>query len=186
MTQRFDVTPGTRFQTMSIQKQGGTPATIEAALTELQNMLLDGNTVKRSKVLVSELTVALQCGGSVGYSGITALGIAVDLLVQLGGTAALRETPEVFGVENLLTCRAQYKEVGEKLVERIAWWKEYAATRGATLNNNPIPGNKAGGLSTILEKSLGAMAAAGSTNLTGVYGYAEAITTKGFVSRLII
>ncbi|MGK0293468.1 MAG: altronate hydrolase [Porticoccaceae bacterium] len=109
MNQRFDATPGTRFQTMSIQKEGGTGATIEAVLTELQNMLLDANAVKRSKVLVSELTVPLQCGGSEGYSGITALGVAVDLLVQLGGTAALRETPEVFGVENLLTCRVQCK-----------------------------------------------------------------------------
>ena len=174
----------TQFQTLTIQGEGGTRATIETALERLKIMLPEANKATRSDVPVSELCVALQCGGSDGYSGITAnpaLGKAVDLLVQHGGTAALGETPEVFGAEHLLTRRAETRAVGEKLVERIAWWKEYAATRGATLNNNPTPGNKEGGLTTILEKSLGAVAKGGSTNLTGVYGYAEPIQTKGFV-----
>jgi altronate hydrolase len=135
-------------------------------------------------VPVSELIVALQCGGSDGYSGITAnpaLGAASDLIVRHGGTVILSETPETYGAEHLLTRRAVAREVGEKLVAKMRWWEEYTAREGAEMNANPSPGNKAGGLTTILEKSLGAMAKAGTTNLTAVYDYAEPVTAKGFV-----
>ena len=128
-------------------------------------------------VPASELTVALQCGGSDGYSGVSAnpaLGVASDLLVRHGGTVILAETPETYGAEHLLTRRAVSREVGEKLVGLMRWWEEYTAREGAEMNANPSPGNKAGGLTTILEKSLGAMAKAGSTNLVDVVNYAEA------------
>ncbi len=149
-----------------------------------QEALEYASTARRETVPASELTVALQCGGSDGYSGITAnpaLGHAVDLLVQNGGTAALAETPEIYGAEHLLTSRAQTREVGEKLIDLIHWWEDYAARNNSNMNNNPTPGNKAGGLTTILEKSLGAVAKAGSTNLAGVYKYGEPITAKGLV-----
>ena len=133
---------------------------------------------------VGEISLALQCGGSDGYSGITAnpaLGHCADLLVRNGGTAILSETPEIYGAEHLLTRRAVSQEVADKLVERIHWWEEYCERNGGEMNNNPSPGNKAGGLTTILEKSLGAAAKGGTTNLAGVYKYAEPITQKGFV-----
>ena len=128
--------------------------------------------------------LALQCGGSDGYSGITAnpaLGVAVDTLVRHGGTAILSETPEIYGAEHLLTRRAATRAVGEKLVDVIRWWEDYTARNRMDMNNNPSPGNKAGGLTTILEKSLGAAAKGGTTTLAGVYGYAEKVATKGFV-----
>jgi altronate hydrolase len=128
--------------------------------------------------------VALQCGGSDGYSGIsanTALGAASDLVVAQGGTVILSESPETYGAEHLLTRRAVSREVGEKLVGVMKWWEDYTAREGAEMNANPSPGNKAGGLTTILEKSLGAMAKAGTTNLVDVVGYAEPVTAKGFV-----
>jgi len=121
--------------------------------------------VTREPIPASELILALQCGGSDGYSGISAnpaLGAAVDLLVQNGGTAVLSETPEIYGAEHLLTRRAVTREVGEKIVERIRWWEEHCARIGGEMNNNPSPGNKAGGLTTILEKSLGAVAKGGT------------------------
>ena len=127
--------------------------------------------------------MGLQCGGSDGYSGITAnpaLGIAVDTLVRHGGSGVLAETPEIYGAEHLLTSRAISREIGEKLIERIHWWEGYAAKHNSHMNNNPTPGNKEGGLTTILEKSLGAVAKGGSSNLVGVYKYGEPITTKGF------
>ena len=132
----------------------------------------------------SEIVLALQCGGSDGYSGITAnpaLGVAADMLVRQGGTAILSETPEIYGAEHLLTRRAASREVGEKLIERIKWWEDYTARNGGEMNNNPSPGNKHGGLTTILEKSLGAAAKGGTTALTAVYEYAELVTEKGFV-----
>ena len=128
--------------------------------------------------------LALQCGGSDGYSGITAnpaLGAAVDMLVRHGGTAVLSETPEIYGAEHLLTRRARNREVGEKLVDIIKWWEDYCAKNDGSMDNNPAPGNKAGGLTTILEKSLGAAAKGGTTTLTEVYRYAEPVTAKGFV-----
>jgi altronate hydrolase len=133
---------------------------------------------------VSHLTVGLQCGGSDGYSGISAnpaLGVAVDLLVEHGGTAILSETPEIYGAEHLLTRRAISREVGEKLVHRIHWWEHYTDINEGEMDNNPSPGNKAGGLTTILEKSLGAVAKGGTSNLRAVYEYAETVTEHGFV-----
>jgi altronate hydrolase len=171
------------FHYTTIQKEGGTRKTVEQAVAWFESVLPRANAMKRTTVAASELTVALQCGGSDGYSGITAnpaLGIAVDTLVRHGGSGVLAETPEIYGAEHLLTRRAATREVGEKLIERIRWWEDYTAKNNGDMNNNPTPGNKAGGLTTILEKSLGAVAKGGSTNLVGVYKYAEPITTKGF------
>jgi altronate hydrolase len=140
--------------------------------------------VRRETVPARHLVLGLQCGGSDGYSGITAnpaLGAAVDLLVRHGGTAILSETPEIYGAEHLLTRRAVSREVGEKLVERIRWWEDYTARNKGEMNNNPSPGNKAGGLTTILEKSLGAVAKGGTTNLVAVYEYGEPVIANGFV-----
>jgi altronate hydrolase len=128
--------------------------------------------------------VALECGGSDGYSGITAnpaLGRAADLLIEYGGTAVLSETPEIYGAEHLLVRRAASREVGEKLIERIRWWEDYTRRNKGEMNNNPSPGNKAGGLTTILEKSLGAVAKGGTTNLVDVYEYAQPVDKHGFV-----
>jgi altronate hydrolase len=132
---------------------------------------------------VSELVVGLECGGSDSFSGITAnpaLGLAVDWLVTQGGTAVLAETPEVYGAEHLLTRRAVSPDVGQKLVDQIHWWEAYTARHNFEIDNNPAPGNKAGGLTTIYEKSLGAVAKGGSMPLQAVYGYAERITERGF------
>jgi altronate hydrolase len=147
-------------------------------------MLPVANDVRRETVPASELVLALQCGGSDGYSGITAnpaLGAAVDRLVRHGGTAILSETPEIYGAEHLLTRRAATREVGETLVEIIRWWEDYTRRNLMEMNNNPSPGNKLGGLTTILEKSLGAAAKGGTTTLRAVYHYAEPVTAKGFV-----
>jgi altronate hydrolase len=169
---------------MTMQGTGGTRKTIERAQAMVREMLPHANAATRQPISASELSVALQCGGSDAYSGITAnpaLGAAADLLVRHGGTGILAETPEIYGAEHLLTRRAVSREVGEKLVERIRWWEDYCARNGGEMNNNPSPGNKAGGLTTILEKSLGAAAKGGTTNLTGVYKYAEPVTERGFV-----
>jgi altronate hydrolase len=173
-----------RLRELEIQQLGGTRKSVEAGVAFVREALQDSNNVKREKVAASELTVALQCGGSDGYSGISAnpaLGAASDLLVRHGGAVVLSETPETYGTEHLLTRRAVSREVGEKLVGLMRWCEDYTAREGAEMNANPSPGNKAGGLTTILEKSLGAMAKAGSTNLVDVLNYAEAITRKGFV-----
>jgi len=175
---------GPFLQTMTIQETGGTVRTVREGVSRLKEMLPVANRVRRQRVPASHLTLALQCGGSDGYSGITAnpaLGAAVDLLVRHGGTAVLSETPEIYGAEHLLTRRAHNRAVGERLIERIRWWEDYTAKTGGEMNNNPSPGNKAGGLSTILEKSLGAVAKGGSTELMAVYQYAEPITQHGFV-----
>jgi altronate hydrolase len=167
-----------------IQEQGGTQKTVDAAIAAIEKMLPEANRAVREPLPVSHLNIALQCGGSDGYSGITAnpaLGAAVDLLVQHGGTAILSETPEIYGAEHLLTRRAVTPEVGQKIVERIHWWENYAEREKGSIDNNPTPGNKAGGLTTILEKSLGAVAKSGSTPLVDVYRYAEPVTAKGLV-----
>jgi altronate hydrolase len=167
-----------------IQQQGGTAKTVQAGIDAVKKMLPLANAVKRTRVPASHITVGLQCGGSDGYSGITAnpaLGAAVDLLVQNGGTAILSETPEIYGAEHLLTRRAVSRGVGEKLIARIKWWEDYTERNKGEMNNNPTPGNKAGGLTTILEKSLGAVAKGGTTNLVDVYEYAEPVAAKGFV-----
>ena len=160
------------FRTMTIQATGGTRKTVERGVAMIKEMLPSANAVQRETVPVSELMLALQCGGSDGYSGITAnpaLGYAADLLVEQGGTAVLCETPEIYGAEHLLTRRAATREIGEKLVDIINWWEDYTARNKGEMNNNPSPGNKAGGLTTILEKSLGAAAKGGTTTLRGVY-----------------
>ena len=175
---------GPLLRAMTIQDKGGTAKAVAEGVATIHEMLPAANQVTRSTVPASHIVVGLQCGGSDGYSGITAnpaLGAAVDLLVKHGGTAILSETPEIYGAEHLLTRRAQSRAVGEKIVERIHWWEEYTARNKGEMNNNPSPGNKAGGLTTILEKSLGAVAKGGTTGLMGVYEYAEPVTAKGFV-----
>ncbi len=178
------LTPDEGLHTLVIQDIGGTAATVREGVRLIQGLLPKANAVTRQPVPVSHLTLALQCGGSDGYSGITAnpaLGYAVDLLVRQGGAAVLSETPEVYGAEHLLTRRAVSPEIGQKLVERISWWEDYTSGTGGEMNNNPSPGNKKGGLTTILEKSLGAVAKAGTTNLVDVLRYAEPITAKGLM-----
>jgi arabinonate dehydratase len=175
---------GPLLRTYSIQDTGGTAKSIARGVAMIDEMLPHANDVTRQPVPASHITVGLQCGGSDGYSGITAnpaLGAAVDLLVRHGGTAILSETPEIYGAEHLLTRRAVSRAVGEKLVSRIKWWEDYTAREKGEMNNNPSPGNKAGGLTTILEKSLGAVAKGGTTNLVDVYEYAQPVTAKGFV-----
>jgi len=167
-----------------IQDVGGSRQTIEAGIRAVEALLPEAEKCRRTTVPVSELTLALQCGGSDGWSGVTAnpaLGYAADLIVRQGGTVALGETTEVYGAEHMLTRRASSRAVGEKLVERIRWWEDYTARNDFAIDNNPSPGNKAGGLTTIYEKSLGAVAKGGTTPLNGVYEYAEPITTRGFV-----
>jgi altronate hydrolase len=173
-----------RIRNMDIQTMGGTRKTVEAGIAFVRDVLAEANQVRREPAPLSELTVALQCGGSDGYSGVSAnpaLGAASDLVVRHGGAVILSETPETYGAEHLLTRRAVSQEVGERLVGLMRWWDDYCAREGAEMNANPSPGNKAGGLTTILEKSLGAMAKAGSTNLVDVVRYAEPVTARGFV-----
>jgi altronate hydrolase len=184
LVQSENLRPGAALKTMTIQATGGTARTVAAGIETVKAMLADANNVKREPVDAKHLVIGLQCGGSDGYSGITAnpaLGAAVDRLVAHGGTAILSETPEVYGAEHLLTRRAVSRAVGEKLIERIHWWEAYCARMNADLNNNPSAGNKAGGLTTILEKSLGAVAKGGTTNLVDVYQYAEQVSAKGLV-----
>ena len=155
---RENLTEADLLKPLIIQQQGGTAKTVAAGIDAVRKMLPLANNVKREPVPASHITVGLQCGGSDGYSGITAnpaLGAAVDLLVRHGGTAILSETPEIYGAEHLLTRRAVSRAVGEKLIARIKWWEDYTARNKGEMNNNPSPGNKAGGLTTILEKSLG-------------------------------
>jgi len=169
---------------MNIQDEGGVKKTVDRAVGILRDMLPEVNSVQRTEIPVSELILGTECGGSDGNSGVTAnpaVGVASDMLVAAGATSILGETPEIFGGEHLLTRRASSPEVGEKLVALIDWWKDYAGKFGAEINNNPSVGNKKGGLTTIYEKSLGAIAKGGSTALREVYRYAEAVTTRGFV-----
>ena len=173
-----------QLQAFTIQETGGTRKTVEDGIARIKELLPEANKVKREPVPASHLILGLECGGSDGYSGISAnpaLGAAADLLVKNGGTAILSETPEVYGAEHLLTRRAVSREVGEKLVKRIKWWEDYTERLGGEMNNNPSPGNKAGGLTTILEKSLGAVAKGGTQAMMDVYEYAEKVTAKGFV-----
>ena len=175
---------GTQFHTFNIQETGGTAKTVAHGVELVQWMLEEANRVKREPVSAAHIMVGLQCGGSDGYSGISAnpaLGAAVDRLVRHGGTAILSETPEIYGGEHLLTRRAVSAGVADKLIARIKWWENYTARNDQEMDNNPSAGNKAGGLTTILEKSLGAIAKSGTTNLTDVFEYAQAVTTKGLV-----
>ena len=172
------------LQAFTIQDSGGTTKAIASGIERIRQMLPHANRVERQPVAASHLVVGLQCGGSDGYSGISAnpvLGAAVDLLVAHGGTAILSETPEIYGAEHLLTRRAATPEVGHKLVKRIRWWEDFCTRNGASMDNNPSSGNKAGGLTTVLEKSLGGIAKGGSTNLNEVYEYAQPVKTPGLV-----
>ncbi|ONH51217.1 altronate hydrolase [Pseudomonas cedrina] len=167
-----------------IQEAGGTREAVQRGIAHIEAMLPIINSLRRTTVAASHLSVGLQCGGSDGYSGITAnpaLGAAVDRLVRHGGSAILSETPEIYGAEHLLTARAVSAEVSAKLMARIHWWEAYVRHNDGDMNNNPSPGNKAGGITTILEKSLGAVAKAGTTGLMGVYHYAQTIDTHGLV-----
>lgn len=184
LIEAYGLTPGPLFRTMNIQDVGGLRRTVEAGVAAIEEMLPIVNEARREECPASELMVALQCGGSDAWSGITAnpaVGYACDLLVAQGGTGVLAETPEIYGAEHLLTARAARPEVGEKLIDLIEWWRDYTARNRGSMDNNPSPGNKKGGLSTILEKSLGAAAKGGTTPLNGVYRYAEPVTARGFV-----
>ncbi len=175
---------GPTLHSFNLQDVGGTGKSVAKGIGLVTTLLEDANKAKREPAPASHITIGLQCGGSDGYSGISAnpaLGAAVDLLVAHGGTAILSETPEIYGAEHLLTRRALSREVGEKLVARIKWWEEYTVRLKGEMNNNPSPGNKAGGLTTILEKSLGAVAKGGTTPLVDVYEYAQQVNKHGFV-----
>ena len=182
--ENMNLKTGLLLQTIEIQGTAGTRDSVRLGIEAIREMLPEANRVKREPVPVSHMVLGLECGGSDAYSGITAnpaLGTAVDLLVSCGGTAILSETPEIYGAEHLLTRRAVSGQVGGKLIHRIRWWEEYTSKLGAKIDNNPTPGNKAGGLTTILEKSMGAVAKGGTTNLAEVYEYAAEVSTKGLV-----
>ncbi len=175
---------GPLLRTMNIQTTGGHVKTVARGVEIIESMLDEVNAIERQPCPASKLTLALQCGGSDAWSGITAnpaLGHAADLLVRQGGTAVLAETPEIYGAEHLLTQRAASEEVAQALLSRIAWWQDYVDRNNGSLDNNPSPGNKLGGLTTILEKSLGAVAKGGTTLLNGVYRYGQRVDTNGFL-----
>ena len=183
LLEAYGLKQGPLFKAMNIQDTQGLAKTVETGIEMVRAMLPEANKCQREPCPVSELMVALQCGGSDALSGITAnpaLGYACDLLVAQGGTAVLAETPEIYGAEHLLTRRACDEKTGEKLIQLIKWWEDYTARNKGSMDNNPSPGNKRGGLTTILEKSLGAAAKGGTTPLNGVYRYAEPVTAKGF------
>ena len=169
---------------LTVQECGGIRKTVDAGVQAIADLLPQVNEWKRTKLSADKIILGTNCGGSDGNSGVTAnpaLGVASDLLVAQGGTSIIGETTEIYGAEHLLTRRAVSRAVGEKLVERIKWWEWYTGIFGAEINNNPSPGNKEGGLTTIFEKSLGAIAKGGSTALVDVVGYAEPVKAKGFV-----
>jgi altronate hydrolase len=180
----YGLSDGAAFQSFTIQDVGGTRRAIEQGLARLKEMLPTVNAVQRSETPASALVLGLQCGGSDGWSGITsnpALGNASDRLVALGGTVILSETPEIYGAEHLLYARAKDQVVADKLRARLDWWEHYTSIHGGEMNNNPSPGNKAGGLTTILEKSLGAVAKSGTSTMNDVIEYAKPLTSNGFV-----
>ncbi|WP_428928081.1 UxaA family hydrolase [Marinibacterium sp. SX1] len=183
LLEAYGLKQGPLFQTMNIQGVAGLRKTIEMGIDKVRAMLPVVNEARREPCPASSLKVALQCGGSDAWSGITAnpaLGYACDLLAAQGGTGVLAETPEIYGAEHLLTRRAADRATGDKLVGLIRWWEDYTARNKGSMDNNPSPGNKKGGLTTILEKSLGAAAKGGTSPLTGVYRYAEPVTAAGF------
>ncbi len=184
LLEREGLAQSDRFRTMTIQAVGGTRRTIEAGINAVEEMMPAVGEAARTSQSAAHLMLALECGGSDGFSGISAnpaLGSAADLLVRHGGTVILSETPEIYGAEHLLTRRAVTPEVADRLLERIAWWRDYTHRNHAEMNNNPSHGNKQGGLTTILEKSLGAVAKGGSSRLQAVYEYAEKISEHGLV-----
>ncbi|WP_299745010.1 altronate dehydratase family protein [uncultured Tateyamaria sp.] len=179
----YGLKQGPLFQAMNIQSVAGLRKTVDKGIEKVAAMLPLANQAVREPCPASELKVALQCGGSDAWSGITAnpaLGYATDLLVAQGGTGVLAETPEIYGAEHLLTARAIDQATGERLIDLIRWWEDYTARNKGSMDNNPSPGNKAGGLTTIMEKSLGAAAKGGTTPLTGVYKYADSVRGRGF------
>jgi len=172
-----------RLAGLTVQASGGTRATVEAARREIAPLIEAAAAESRRPVPASRLVLGLNCGGSDSFSGITAnpaLGRCSDWLAALGGTPVLAETPEIFGAEHLLIQRARNRAVAEKLLARIDAYKQYLARFGGSFDDNPSPGNKAGGLSNILEKSLGAAAKSGTSPLVEVYEYAERIDNPGF------
>jgi altronate hydrolase len=176
--------PPHRPRTLNIQEEGGITRTVEVAVEAVYSLMPEANSWVRTEQPASKICLAMECGGSDGNSGVTAnpaLGIAADLLVAQGGTAILGETTEIYGAEHLLTRRAVSREVGQKLVDRIKWWEWYTGVFGAQIDNNPSPGNKAGGLTTIYEKSLGALAKGGSTSLVDVVPYAASVDKPGLI-----
>lgn len=176
--------PGSHLHTMVMQDTGGTRETIAAGIRAIESMLPAANAARRQPVPASHLKIGLECGGSDGFSGITAnpaLGAAMDILVRHGGTAILSETPEIHGVEYMLTRRAVTPEVGQKLLDRLAWWERYTAGHNAQFNGVVGHGNQQGGLANIFEKSLGSAMKGGTTPLQAVYQYAEPIDKAGFV-----
>jgi altronate dehydratase len=173
----------TRIHFLTIQDEGGTKKIVDKVLSQIKNLLKEANNISRTPQSVNNITLALQCGGSDGYSGITAnpaLGIAADMLVQKGGSSILSETPEIYGAEHLLINRARNQETADKLIAKIKWWQHYTSINDSSMDNNPAPGNKKGGLTTILEKSLGAVAKGGNSILQDVLSYAEPLKNKGF------
>ncbi len=183
LLEAYGIERGPLFQTMNIQNICGLQRTIDEGIKKVKAMLPVVNKVKRTKCAASELKVALQCGGSDAWSGVTAnpaLGEACDMLAMQGGTGVLAETPEIYGAEHLLTKRAIDRHTGDRLLSIIKWWEEYTAINKGCMDNNPTPGNKEGGLSTILEKSIGAASKGGTSPLMGVYKYAEPVIAKGF------
>ena len=183
LLEAYGLKQGPLFKTMNIQDSMGLAKTVEAGIAMVRDMLPEVNKATRTPCPASELMVALQCGGSDALSGVTAnpaLGYACDLLVAQGGTGVLAETPEIYGAEHLLTRRAVDEVTGRRLVDLIEWWQDYTARNRGSMDNNPSPGNKRGGLTTILEKSLGAAAKGGTSPLAGVYKYAEPVTARGF------
>lgn len=184
LADRFDLPESVPLSVMTIQDTGGARATVAEGVARIRELLPQVNDVSRVPVPASHLVLGTNCGGSDAWSGLTAnpaLGVAADLVVAQGGTAILGETPEIYGAEHLLTARSVNPAVTEKLLARIRWWEGHTAAAGASMDTNPSPGNKAGGITTIAEKSLGAVAKGGSSPLTAVYEYAEPVTEKGFV-----
>jgi altronate hydrolase len=184
LMEREGIAPSERVHAFNIQDVGGTRAAVEFGLARIRELLPTTGNVTRQQVPLSHLKVGLQCGGSDGFSAITAnpaLGIAADLVVKNGGTSILSETPEIYGAEDILLKRAVSLEVGKRLIDVLGWWERYAAGHGETMDSNPSPGNKAGGLTTILEKSLGAAAKGGTSDLVAVYRYAEPVSEQGLV-----
>jgi altronate hydrolase len=183
LLEAYGLKQGPLFHTMNIQSVAGLRRTVELGIQKVRSMLPLANSVIRTPCPVSKLKVALQCGGSDAWSGITAnpaLGYACDLIAAQGGTGVLAETPEIYGAEHLLTRRAIDHKTGEKLIKLVKWWEDYTARNKGSMDNNPSPGNKKGGLTTILEKSLGAASKGGTSPLMGVYKYAEPVTASGF------
>jgi len=184
LMQNMNLKAGPLFHSLDIQASGGTRETVRHGIASVKNMLATANRVRRVPTDADHIVLGLECGGSDAFSGISAnpaLGVAVDTLIAHGGTAVLSETPEIYGAEHLLTRRAVSRRVGEKLLERIRWWEDYTRRLGGNINNNPTPGNRAGGITTILEKSLGALAKGGTAPLMDVYTYGEPVSVRGLV-----